>query len=323
MILDNETVNHLIRLGKSRKTFSKLASFNYCLDEIGNVPSERNSMPLLDAFECLIEAGLSLHPDKVHPGNLVGLEISCSLVKDAVVSLCRVEKMQMDFIDSPLKSFKKQVDDEIKDAIGAHGAAEKVLKKLASQEKRRDANGDRFDSKSALTMDAYVEMVESSPSPEFTKLLLSEAGPGCTQWFSPNGPLSALDGSMVASLTATKSVEVEVKVLYVREKLEFAMVEIVDYKNDYSRRMLCHHNSEVELRFDPEQIERDDLVLCQYLKGTVPLRATALCATFPKASKKTVLTLDKLLLSRTALNNLHSVVHQKDLPFEDDTDGSH
>ncbi len=317
MILDNELVNHIIRQGKSRKTFSKALDLRHFLDEEGNVASGRESMPLLDALDCLIKAGIDLHPEKIHPANLVGLEVSTAVIRDAVITLSRIEPMQGDLLDPPKKPFEKQVDGEIQDAIGAHKVAEKLLKKLALLERRRDEGADVINPQSDMTMDTYVQLVNASPNPDFTKTLLSESGPGGTQWFSPKGPLPALETVMVAALTASKSVEVDVKVLYVREKLGFAMLEVVGYKNEYSQSMLCHHNAEVELRFDPEQIERDDLILMQYRRGTVPLRAAAHCATYPKAAKKTVLTLIKLLVSREEMNKQHAAVHQFNLPFED------
>jgi hypothetical protein len=317
MILDNELVNHLIRQAKSRKTFSKALDLRHFLDEDGSVATGRGSMPLLDALDCLIKAGIDLHPDRIHPANLVGIEVSTAVVKDAIITLSRVEQIQGDLLDPPQKPFEKQVDSEIQDAIGAHRVAEKLLKKVALLEQRKGDGADARNAQIDMTMDAYVQIVNASPNPGFTKTLLSEAGPGGTQWFSPKGPMPALETVMVPALTASKSVEVEVKVLYVREKLGFAMLEIVGYKNEYSRSMLCHHNAEVELRFDPEQIERDDLILLQYRRDTVSLRAAALCATYPKASKKTVLTLSKLLVSRVEMNKQHAVVHQFDLLFED------
>lgn len=316
MILDNELVNHIIRQAKSRKTFSKALDLRYFLDEEGNVATGRGSMPLLDALDCLIKTGIDLHPDRIHPANLVGIEVSTAVVRDAVITLSRVEPMQGDLLDPPKKPFEKQVDGEIQDAIGAHRVAEKILKKLALLERQKNEGADEISQQSDMTMDTYIQLINASPSPDFTKTLLSEAGPSGTQWFSPKGPMPALETVMVAALTASKSVEVEVKVLYVREKLGFAMLEIVRYKNEYSRSMLCHHNAEVELRFDPEQIERDDLILMQYRRDTVTLRAAALCATYPKASKKTVLTLTKLLVSREEMNKQHAAVHQFDLPFE-------
>lgn len=118
-------------------------------------------------------------------------------------------------------------------------------------------------------------------------------------------------------MTASKSVEVNVKVLYVREKLGCAMLEIVRYKNEYSKSMLRYHNAEVELRSDTEQIERDDSILMQYRRGTVPLRSAALCATHPKASKKTVLTLMKLLVSREEMNKQRAAARQFNLLLEE------
>lgn len=317
MNLDNEAVNHMIRNGKSIKTFSVAVKLSAYLDENGNVLAARQCMPLLDALYSLVTAGLELQPDEIHPPSLVGIEVSTAVVKSIIATLVRVEPIQDDLLDPPQEPIERKVEGEVKVAIGAHAAAEKILGKLEAQEKMRDATGTRISTNDIMTMDAYVKLVNESPSPNFTKTLLAEAGPDGTHWFTERGKLSALRTPMVASLTASKPVEVEVKVLYVREKLGFAMVEIVGYKNDYSRAMLCHHNSEVELRFDTEQIERDDLVLIQYRKDAVPLKATALCGTHAKASKKTVLTLSKLHISRDEMNKLHAAAHQLGLPFED------
>jgi hypothetical protein len=310
MILDNDTVNNMIRKGDGHKTISTVLQLSSYLDENGKVILDRVNMPLYDALNALVIAGMALHPDQVHPNHLVGVSTSTEAVKALVVSLMRVPP-------DP-KPMEKQVDEEFENAVGAHKTAEKILNKLADESKRKDQTGSKGGTKEALTMDTYAKFVEESPNPGLTKTLLAEAGPDCTHWFTGVGPLPALGTPMVPALTASKSVEVLVKVLYVREKLGVAMVEIVDYRNDYSRRMLCHHNSEVELRFDIEQIERDDLVLIQYRKVAVPLRATAICATHPKAAKKTVLTLSKLLISREEMNKLHTAAKQIGLPFEDD-----
>lgn len=317
MILNNDIVNHLIRQGKSRRTFSAALDLSNYLDQSGQVLPERQRMPLLDALHSLISAALGLHPDDIHPSNLVGIELPTDVVNSVVVSLCRVEPLQRDLLDLAPKPFERQVDDEVKDAIGAHKSAENILKRIPIQVDHEYETGNRTRPKDLLSMDTYVKLVNASPNPEFTKTLLADAGPEGTQWFSPNGVLAPLKTTMTAALVASRPVEVEIKVLYVREKLGLAMVEIVDYKNDYSRSMLCHHNAEVELKFDSDQIERDDLVLIQYRKDTVVVRATAMCGTHRKAAKKTVLTLAKLLVSREEMNKLHAAAHQLGLPFED------
>jgi hypothetical protein len=318
MILNNDVVNHLIRQGKSRRTFSGSLDLTHYLDQHGQVMPDRQRMPLLDALDSLISAAQALHPDDVHPQNLVGIELPTDIVKSVVVSLCRVEPMQGDLLDPAPKSFQRQVDEEVKDAIGAHKSAETILKKIPVQDDQGYEAGNRTRPKDLLSMDTYVQLVNASPNPEFTKTLLADAGPDGTQWFSPHGVLAALKTPMAAALVASKTVEVEVNVLYVREKLGLAMVEIVGYKNAYSESMLCHHNAEVELKFDSDQIERDDLVLIQYRKDTVVIRANAMCGTHRKTAKKTVLTLAKLLVSREEMNKLHAAAHQLRLPFSDE-----
>lgn len=316
MILDNDTVNYMIRKGDGHKTISTSLPLSSYLDEDGDVAPDRANMPLHDALNALVTAGLALHPDKVHPPHLVGISVSTASVRALVLSLTRVPPIQGSLLEPDSKPIEKQVGDEVDIAVGAHKTAEKILNKLSEVTRRTDETGAKVGANEAMTMDTYAKLVQESPSPELTKQLLSAAGPDGTHWFTGSGQLPALRTPMVAALTAAKSVEILVRVLYVREKLGVAMVEIVNYRNEYSRTMLCHHNSEVEIRFDTEQVERDDLVLIQYRKEVVPLRATAICATYPKAAKKTVLTLSKLLVSRIDMNKLHAAAHQLGLPFE-------
>jgi hypothetical protein len=317
MILDNEVIVHLIRSGKGRKTFSKSTNLANYVDADNHVLPNRQRMPLLDALVCVIDTGISLYPDQIHPGEFVGIEVATDVVRDLILSLVRTQPIQADIDDDPdSKGFERQVDKEVKDAHAANKVADSILKKLASTEKLKEKQGEKFDSKKDFSMDDYVKAVATSPSPDFTKLLLSDAGPDRTKWISPSGPLSPLTYPMTPALTAKHAVDIVVRVLYVREKHGVAMVEIASKTNDYSQQMLCHHNAEVELRFDPAQIERDDLVLMQYLKKDIPLRVAAICATHSKVSRKTVLTLNKLLVSRTALNELHVRFRQLDLPLE-------
>jgi hypothetical protein len=317
MILDNEVISYLIRNSKGRKTFSKSVSLPGYLDEENNVITERQRMPLVDALVCLVDTGIGLYPDHVHPNDLVGIDVATEVVRDLVFSLVRVPPVQADIEDAPgSDGFEKKVDREVKDAHAANKVADGILKKLALTEKLKEMQGNKFDPKDDFFMDDYVKAVATSPSPEFTKLLLSDAGPGRTKWISPKGTLSPLTRPMTPALTAKHAVDIVVRVLYVREKLGFAMVEISTKVNEYSKKVLCHHNAEVELRFDPVRIERDDLVLMQYLKKDIPLRAAAICATHSKFSRKTVLTLNKLLVSRTALNELHVSFQQLAMPLE-------
>ena len=102
-----------------------------------------------------------------------------------------------------------------------------------------DGNAAKSHAKFRLSMDEYVDMVAASPSPDFTKLLLADAGPDQVRWISPAGPLAPLDQTMVSSLLAKKFVEVEARVLNVRDKQGTAVVEIDSCRNDYSTAVLA------------------------------------------------------------------------------------
>lgn len=318
MNLDNETMNHLIRRGIARPTFSASPNTSIWFDETGAVKPGKEKMPLVDALELLIETGIALHPDSVHPPHLVGIQLQTEVFSKVILSLARGAPIQPKLEDDP-KDVERQIDAEISNARDAHKVAVKVLADLVDIEKIREKKGNKFKSKDEYTMDRFVSALKASPHPEFTKTLLSVSGPDRVQWTGPKGPLPALVLPMRPALMAERAVEVDAKVLFVRDKQSVAYVEIVSPANEYSKAVLCHHNSEVELKFDLSSTQRDDLVLLQYLGQSVRLKASAMCAVHNKFGKKTVLTLKKIAVSREKMNELHATVHQLRLPFDSET----
>lgn len=320
MILDNETVNKVIRSQLAPATFSRQVQYGPLLDENGNVFPGREDLPLVDALNLLVQAGIALHPELVHPVALAGIKVSAESLRNLLVSLVRVEPAQPSLFVTP-QQLKKDISAEIKNAVGAHTAAKKILGYIASKEELREKLGERFRSTDVPSMDDFEKMLAASPNPELTKALLIDAGPECPAWMSPGGPLPPLDRPIIPTLVAMKPLDISVKVLYVRDKQDVAIVEITRFESSYSQRMLSNVASEVELKFlNPSA--RDDLVLFQYCQWDLPIRVSATCATHPKFAKKTALTLKKVLLSREKLDAMHGTLHQLELPnFEPVPDG--
>jgi hypothetical protein len=265
MNLDNETVNHLIRRGFAKPTFSALPKMSSWFDESGAIKPGLDKLPLVTGMELLIETAISLHPDAVHPPHLVGIQISTETLSKVILTLVRGTPLQPELDDDP-KATKRQIDKEISDAIGAHKVAAKVLSELDDVEKIRATKKEKFTFADEYTMDKFVTALKSSPHPEFTKTLLSTSGPDAIQWTGPKRTLPILETPMKQALMAGKTVLVDAKILYVKEKQGVAFIEIDSPANDYSKTVLCHYNAEVELKFDLTSTEGDDLLLLQLRK---------------------------------------------------------
>jgi len=321
MNLDNETVNHLIRRGFAKPTFSALPKMSSWFDESGAIKPGLDKVPLVTAMELLIEAAISLYPDAVHPPHLVGIQLSTATLSNVIVTLARGMPLQVDLDDDP-KATDREIAKEVSDAIGAHKVAAKVLSAVDDVEKIRAKKKEKFTFSDEYTMDKFVTALKSSPHPDFTKTLLSMSGPDAIQWTGPKGTLPILQTPMKQALMAAKTVSVDAKIICVKEKQGVALIEIDKLANEYSKSVLCHYNSEVELKFDLAGTERDDLLLLQFRGDKVPMNVSATCAIHQKFCKKTVLTLKKILISRREMNELHDTVRQFPLPFGADKNDS-
>ena len=321
MNLDNETVNPLIRRGFSKTTFSALPKTSSWFDESGAIKPGLDKVPLVTAMELLIETAISLYPDAVHPPHLVGIQISTATLSKVILTLARGMPIQDDLDDDP-KATDRQIAKEVSDAIGAHKVAAKVLSTVDDVEKIRATKKEKFTFTDEYTMDKFVTALKSSPHPEFTKTLLSASGPDAIQWTGPKGALPILKTPMKQALMAAKTISIDAKVLFVRDKQGVAYVEIDNLVDEYSKGVLSHYHSEVELRFDLNGTERDDLLLLQFRGDTVRMNVSATCAIHQKFCKKTVLTLKKILIPHKQMNQLHATVRQFPLPFGSDKDDS-
>lgn len=297
MIINNELVNQLIRDGESVSTFSLQPSWADIADEQGRYKQAGDRLPIFDAIRGLIAVAERLRTSAVHPLAWSGLSVSKSAWECIVVSSERVAPPQQDLV-SPVE---KVIDAEIKTAKKSHDIAARALASWRSDP--------------SMTMDTCLTLVNSSPNRQLTKDLLFDAHEGHTGWVSADGILAALDAEFPATLPSARHLEVEVRVLDVNEHAGLAAVEISDYRDARTKGLLEHHPSRVELRFNKANIERDDLILLQYLKKSAWIRVTASCATHARHAKKTSLTLMRLIVSRAALDQWHVLARQLPMPF--------
>ncbi len=298
MIVNNELVNRLIREGESQSTFSLLPKLNEILDESGKLLQTGPRVPILDAIRVQLATAFRLHPEHIHPVDLSGVSVLGKDLEALVVSLERIEPAQKDCVTPQPKLIKS----EIKGAIRAHEVAEKVCKAVAD-------NGE-------LTMQDFVKLLDKSPNPELTKDLLVEAGHHEGGWITSDGQLPSLQTFVPATLPSSRALEVKGTVSNIDDGNGTAFLTISEYRNDQTRDLLAHHPAKVQLHFNADGIEREDLVILQYRKEAVWLKVSAACATHARHAKKTSLTLNKILMNRTAMNSLHSMVSQMVLDLD-------
>lgn len=313
MLLNNEVINAFLRSDKGIRTFASAVQIGSAAEFSANGQC-RVRVTLGEALAAIVHSAMQMHPDLVHPSELVGIEVSREALGELTLSLVRVDSPQPDLLVAPV-DLAKLVGSEVKDAAGAHGVADKILKTF-SEESPPETSDKRRKKKNGGTMDNFVGMLSASPNPALTQALLNDAGPEHTRWIAPSGPLAPLTSVMPACLPASRLIEVKARILGVKDKQEVALLEIDDICNDYSKSMLTNCGAEVELRFDKQSVERDDLVLLQYLKCPVRLRASAVCPTGSKHSKKASLTLQRIMLTRTEMDRLHAEFRQLSLPLE-------
>lgn len=134
--------------------------------------------------------------------------------------------------------------------------------------------------------------------------------------------MAAFETETPPTLPTRKPINLKVRVWSVREKEGYARVEIKEFLDKRSKKVLLHYASEVSLNFDADSVQCDDLIAAQYLRREIRVRVGAECATHERHSRKTKLSLVRLLESRTALDRLHGLARQIELQFEQDADAS-
>jgi hypothetical protein len=299
MIISNELVNKLIRLGESHATFSLHPRVEDIVDTHGRLKQEGPRIPLLDAIRALLVGARRLYPDIVHPSGESGLSVSKDLWEALVISLERIDPPQTDLDDAKPNKIKE----EVKDAKLAYQTAQDAISALAKDPK--------------LTMDDYVKVLSKSPNAELSAGLLSQAGPENSGWISADGRLPPLKSEFPETLAPKRDVEV---MGYVRNAFDnegVALIEICEYRDEHTRNLLQHHGALVPMSFDKDEVERDDLVAIQYHRQPVWFRASAICAVAPRYARKTSLSLNRILMRRTDLDEWHSNARQLKLPFEE------
>ena len=298
MIVNNELVNRLIREGESQSTFSVLPDLAEIMDESGKLLQSGPRVPILDGIRVVIATAFRLHPAHIHPVNLSTVSILRQALEAVVVSLERIEPAQQDCATPEPKRIKS----EVKDAIRAYEVAGEVCEAVVNEGK--------------LTMQAFVKLIDKSPNPELTKDLLVEAGHHQGGWITSGGQLPALRTFVPATLPSSRALEVQGTISNVDDRNGTALLTINEYRNEQTRALLEHHPAQVQLHFNEDGIEREDLLIIQYRKQAVWLKVSAACATHARHAKKTSLTLTKILMNRTAMNSLHSMVSQMVLDLD-------
>lgn len=299
MIVNNELVNKLIRLGESHATFSLHPRIEDIVDAHGQFKQDGQRVPILDAIRALLVRARHLFPAIVHPSGESGLSVSKDLWEALVISLERVEPAQADLDEAK----PDKVKEEVKHARKSYEIALAAIDALAKDPK--------------LTMDEFVKVLSDSPNAELSARILCQAGPQNAGWITGDGVLSPLKSEFPETLTPKREVEVLGYVRYAFDNDGVALVEVADYRDEHTKLLLQHHAALVPMSFDKDGVERDDLVVIQYHRQPVWLRASAVCAVAPKYARKTTLSLSRILMRRAALDNWHTNARQFKLPFED------
>lgn len=298
MIINMERVNQLIRTGESDATLSLGLRVEDIVDERGKFKQIGPRVPLLDAIRGLIARSKHLFPGLVHPAEESGISVDKACWESVIASLERIPPTQ-DSIDEPRP---QRIAKEVEEAEGAHTAALKALKQAAADPK--------------FSMDEFAPLMKASPNRELTEHMLDAAGEGNVGWTLGDRILQPLRIEMPPTLLASKFVEVRGRIYDVDDVSELASLEIDEYRDSYSRSMLPYHSPRIPLQFDKDSAERDDLLVLQYHRHAVWLRASAVCAVSARHARKSALSLSRILVSRAALDQWHLAARQLTLPFD-------
>lgn len=299
MIINNESVNKLIRHGESDATFSLHPRIEDIVDESGRFKQLGPRVPVLDAIRALLARARHLHPGLIHPSTESGLSVSKDLWEAVVVSLERVAPMQAECFDGT----PHKVAAEVKSAKDSYAVAVTAF--------------DALEKNPRLSMDEFVKIISSSPNEELSAGILCQAGEGNAGWITANGVLPPLETAFPQTLAPERDVEIQGYIRDVDDANCIALVEITAYRDKLTEKLIRHHASRVPMQFDKQSIDRDDLIIIQYLEQPVWLRAAAVCAVAPKFSRKTVLSLSRILMARASLDLWHTKARQTSLPFTD------
>lgn len=302
MIINMERVSQLIREGDSEATLSVSLRVEDIVDERGRFRQVGPRIPLLDAIRGLVAASKRLFPGLVHPAEECGTSVDKRAWEDVIASLERVTAVESLVNEPTPTSIAKEVDS----AEQAHTAAFEILQSVTEDPR--------------FTMDAFVQLVQASPNRELTEQMIEAAGEVNAGWTLGDRVLEPLQTVMPATLRASKPLEIRGRIYDVDDVTGLASLEIDGYRDAYARSMLAHHTPRVPLRFDQDSAERDDLLVLQYHRHPVWIRATAVCAVTAKHSRKSALSLSKILLTRTALDKWHQTARQLSLQLDDVSD---
>lgn len=299
MIINNELVNKLIRLGESNATFSLHPRLEDIVDEHGRFRQAGLRIPLLDAIRALLGRARHLHPGLIHPSEESGFSVGKDLWEALVISLERVEPMQGDCTEAN----PHKVSTEVENARGSYQTA------LAAF--------DELEKNPRLSMDEFVNIMSASPNVELSKGILCQAGEGNAGWITADGFLPPLKTLFPQTLTPEQDLEIQGYIRDVDDANCLALVEVAAYRNKHTEEVLQHHASLVPMTFDKQSVERDDLLIIQYHEQPVWFRVSAVCAVAPRYARKTTLSLSRVLMRRAALDQWHSKARQILLPFDD------
>jgi hypothetical protein len=306
MIIDNELLNRLVREGEGMAVLSSSPAIPEIVDETGKLLQASEQVPLLDALRAQIACSSRLRGASSHPEKETVDVVDKATLQRLIHSIVRVELPQRDMLDDaplPIKieAGSKEVDKSYKTA-----------ERLAALVKE----------KPRLPMEDFVDVLKNSPNPAITENFLADAGPGQPGFIGPNGPMAAFQSETPSTLPTRKPIDLKIRVWSVKEKEGYARVEIKEFLDERAKRVLPHYASELSLNFDADSVQCDDLMAAQYLRREIRVKVAAECATHERHSRKTKLTLVRLLESRTALDRLHGLARQIELQFEQDADAS-
>ena len=307
MIIDNETLNCLIRHGDGYKTFSSSPRITTLLDSDGNFEQSGDQIPFMDGLRSLVHVARSLCPNLVHPGDLVSLSFARSEFESLIISLLRHLPIQPNMF-TPQNEPINLINTEVGFAIDAHAI---VCEILAAVEKHEN-------DKRILPMETYLKVLSKSKNTDLALKLIGVAGPENPSWTSSDGPLPAITRAMPETLPAKKAISIIGKLTDVNRRTGFAKLEIETLDGEYAKSVLRFRPSDVELEFDTESTQLNDLLLFYYLNLSISINVTATCAVHPKYARKTSLLLSKIRASRSQLDKLHATAKQFELPFDRD-----
>ena len=306
MLIDNELLNQMVRHGEGYQTLSSSPKLENIISEDGSFSQTSDEIPLMDALRSLVATAKSLHPEAVHPLDLVSLVVQRDEVEKLIVSLIRHAPAQLDLHQPRQRNPKKIAEDEAGIAVDAYKTAVEIL----------NLQKNCVEKNHVLTFDRHAEALKKSKNPELTSTLLAEAGTQGPSWTSIDGKLPALKDAMPPTLPAKKCVTLTGKLTDVNSKLGVAKIEIESFQDNYSKEVLTHRTPDVELRFDNESGQLDDLLLLYYRGMSVPITANANCAIHTKHAKRAWLQLQEINLPRKKMDLLHTSARQMDFQFE-------